>query len=117
MRAYTSNTVEILSATPADSEETPNICDKMASYQGNLDGFSLLSDWQNSCCNCSLVAVVALCLLSYTHSEQSNILQMVLGHVAFAHNIPKRTVETFHQMGLIVFYKSICCALSANANV
>ncbi len=32
LRACTSDTVEILSATLADSEETPNICDEMASY-------------------------------------------------------------------------------------
>lgn len=44
LRACTSKTVEILSATLADSKETPDICDAMASYQGNLDGFLLLSN-------------------------------------------------------------------------
>lgn len=101
---------------PAASKETHDICDKMALYQGNLDDFFLLSNWQNSCHNRSLVAVVALCLLSYARSEQSNFLQTIVGHAAFAHSLPKRAIETFHQMGLAVSYKSIRRALGANAN-
>ena len=116
MRACTSDTIEILPGTPADSEETPDICDEMASYQGNLDSFPLLCDWQNSRRKFSLVAVVALYLLSYARSEQSNVFQTIVGHAAFAHNILKCTIETFHQIGLTVFYENICCALAANAN-
>ncbi len=111
----TSDTIEIFSATPADSKETPNICDKMASYQGNLDGFPLLSNWRHSYCNHSLVAVVALYLLSYSRSKQSNVLQTVVKHAAFAHNIPKCAVVTFHQIELAVSYKSISRAFGANA--
>lgn len=116
MRLCTSDTIEILFATPANSKDIPNIYNETASYQGNLDGFLLLSNRQNFCCNRSLVAVVALCLLSYAHSEQLNIFQTIVGHVAFAHNIPKYAVKTFHQIGLAISYKSICCTFGANAN-
>lgn len=69
LREYTSDIIKILSATLANSEETLNICDKMVSYQRNLDGFPLLFDQQNFCHNWSLVAIVALCLLSYACSK------------------------------------------------
>ncbi len=88
----------------------------MALYQENLDDFPLLSDWQNSCHNSSLVAVVALYLLSYARSKQSNVFQTVIRYATFAHNIPKRVVGTFYQMGLAVSYKSICRTFGANAN-
>lgn len=54
--------------------------------------------------------------MSYVCSEQSNVFQTVVGHAAFTYNIPKCAVKTFHQMELAVSYKSICCALGANAN-
>ncbi len=116
LRACTSDTIEIFPGTPADSKETPNICDEMASYQGNLDSFRLLCDRQNSRRNRSLVAVVTLCLLSYARSEQSNVFQTIVGYAAFAHNIPKRAIKTFYQMGLTVSYESIRRTLAANAN-
>lgn len=116
MRACTSDTIEIVSATLANSEEILNICDKIASYQENLDSFLLLSNWQNFWYNRSLVAVVTLYLLSYVHSEQSNIFQMVVGHATFAYNILKCAIKTFYQIGLVISYKSIYHPLSANAN-
>lgn len=42
---------------------------------------------------------------------------MIIGYAAFAHNITKRKAETLNQIGLIEFYKSIFCTLSANANI
>ncbi len=88
----------------------------MASYQGNLDSFPLLYDRKNFCCNYLLVAVIALCLLSYVRSEQSNVFQTIVRHTAFAHNIPKRAIETFHHIRLTVSYESICRTLATNAN-
>ncbi len=76
----------------------------------------MLCDRQNSRRNRLLVAVVALCLLSYACSKQSNVFQTIVGHAAFAHNIPKRAIETFHQMGLTVSYESIRRAFAANAD-
>lgn len=74
LRACSFDIIKILSATPAASEETHNICNKMPLYQRNLDDFLLLSDQQNSCCNRFLGAVIALYLLSYAYSEQLNVL-------------------------------------------
>ena len=94
---------------------THNIYNEIVLYWENLDQFPLLNKQQNSRKNRSLIVIVALCLLCYAQSEKWNIFQAVTGHAAFIHNIPKRAVETFHQMGLLVLYKSIYCALTSNA--
>lgn len=118
LRTCTSSSTEVLSGDLTDliDDETPDIRDEMVLYRENLDQFPLLGKRQNSWQNHSLIAVVALCLLCYAQSEKSNIFQATAGHAAFAHNIPKRAVETFHQMGLLVSYESIRRALAANAN-
>lgn len=46
-------------------DKIPDIDDEMAIYRENLKKFPLLHKQQNSQCNCSFIAVVALCLLSY----------------------------------------------------
>lgn len=116
LRSCTSGTSEILSEALEGLEEIPDIRDEMALYREKLESFPLLSERQNSCRNCSLIAVIALFLLSYARSEKTNIFQAIVGHAAFAYNIPKRAIETFHQMGVIVSYESIRRALAANAN-
>ncbi|WP_375449348.1 hypothetical protein [uncultured Nostoc sp.] len=65
--------------------------------------------------NRALISVVSLALLCYGRNERSNIFQRIIGHYAFSSNIPKRSVESFHQMGIIVSYKSIRCGLQVNA--
>ena len=117
MRTYTSSSTEVRTADATDlaDDVTPDIRDEMVLYRENLDQFLLLNEQQNSRRNRSLIAIVALCLLCYARSEKSNIFQAVTGHAAFAHNIPKRAVETFHQMGLLVSYESIRRALTSNA--
>lgn len=44
-------------------------------------------------------------------------MQRINGQFAFANNVPKRFVEAFHQMGMIVSYESICRDLNINAKV
>lgn len=39
---------------------------------------------------------------------------MANGQLSFAHNVPKQYIEIFHQMDLIISYKSIQCSLSIN---
>lgn len=57
--------------------------------------------------NKALISVVSLALLCYARNERSNLFQRVIGHYAFSGNIPKRSVESLHQMGIIVSYESI----------
>lgn len=76
----------------------------------------MLNKRQNSWKNCSLIAIIALYLLCYAQSEKSNIFQAITGYAAFAYNIPKYAVETFHQMGLLVLYESIRRAFTSNAD-
>ncbi len=54
-------------------------------------------------------------MLYYARSERSNIVQRVNTQFAFANNVPKRFVESLHQMGLFVLYESFCRSLQANA--
>ncbi len=54
-------------------------------------------------------------MLCYARSERSNIVQRVNTQFAFANNVPKRFVESFHQMGFLVLYKSLPHGLQANA--
>ena len=117
LRTCISSSTKVLTtdATNLADNVTPDINDEMVLYRENLDQFPLLNEQQNSRRNRSLIAIVALCLLCYARSEKSNIFQAVTGHAAFAHNIPKRAVETFHQMGLLVSYESIRRALTSNA--
>lgn len=62
-----------------------------------------------------LISVVSLALLCYARNEHSNLFQRVIGHYAFSSNIPKRSVESLHQMGIIVSYESIRRGLQVNA--
>ena len=116
LKAYSFDNINIFFMTPATSEKILNICNKIVLYHKNLDNLFLLSDWQNSFCKCFLVAVVVLCLLSYTRSKQSNILQIIVEYISFANNIFKCVIEMFHQIKLAIFYKSIYCAFHINAN-
>lgn len=40
---------------------------------------------------------------------------MLNGHFLFANHVPKRAIETLHQMGFVVSSKTICRALQVNA--
>ncbi len=57
-----------------------------------------LEDWTNSQRNCTLIVVVALGILCYAQSKWSNIVQRVNIQFAFANNVLKRFVESFHQI-------------------
>ncbi len=65
--------------------------------------------------NRALISVVSLALLCYGRNECSNMFQRVIGHYAFSGNISKRSVESFHQIGIIVSYESIRRGLQVNA--
>ena len=43
------------------------------------------------------------------------MFKRVIGYYAFSGNIPKRSVEFFHQMGIIILYESIWRGLQVNA--
>ena len=66
-------------------------------------------------CNRALISVVSLALLCYARNECSNSFQRVIGHYTFSSNIPKRSVESLHQIGIIVSYKFIRRELQVNA--
>lgn len=53
-------------------------------------------------------------MLAYSKSKSANLLQMVAGYFAFAQNVPKRCVEAFHKMGLLVTSETVRRALNAN---
>ena len=65
--------------------------------------------------NKALIATICLCMLAYSRSKYANLLQMVAGYFAFAQNMPKRCVEVFHKMGLLVTSKTVRQALTANS--
>ena len=54
-------------------------------------------------------------MLCYARNQQSNILQIATGYLAYADNVPKRTAEILHRMGLPVTSETVRKALSANA--
>ena len=116
LRTCTSSSTKVLTADMTDlaDDVTPDIRDKMVLYQENLNQFPLLNERQNSRRNCSLIAIVALYLLCYAQSKKLNIFQAVTGHAAFAYNIPKHAVETFHQIDLLVLYENIYCTFASN---
>ena len=62
-----------------------------------------------------LVATVSLCMLCYARNQQSNLLQVVLGYLAYADNVTKRMVEILHRIGLTVTYETVRRALHVNA--
>ncbi len=57
--------------------------------------------------NRALISVVSLALLCYAPNERSNLFQRVIGYYAFSANISKYSVESLHQMSIIVSYESI----------
>ncbi len=66
-------------------------------------------------CNKGLISVVTLALLCYVWNERSNLFQRVIGYYAFSANIPKRSIESLYQMGIIVSYELIWRRLQVNA--
>ena len=64
-----------------------------------------------------MVVIIALYLLNYVRSEQSNVFQTIVGYAAFAYNISKYTVKIFYWMKLAISYESIYCTIGTNANV
>lgn len=95
-----------------DSDTIINDLDTMSDNNNflcnNITEPPLLKDWTTSQHNHTLVIIVALSILYYAQSEQSNIIQRVNTQFAFANNILKRFVESFHQMGTLVSYESLC---------
>ncbi|MCJ1345659.1 hypothetical protein MMC31_003867 [Peltigera leucophlebia] len=65
--------------------------------------------------NKALIATIYLCMLAYSRSKYANLFQMVAGYFAFAQNMPKRYVEVFHKMGLLVTSETVYKALTANS--
>ena len=65
--------------------------------------------------NRALISVVSLSLLCYARNERFNLFQRVIGYYAFSSNIAKRSIESLHQMHIIVSYESIWRGLQVNA--
>ncbi len=65
-------------------------------------------------CNKAVISIVSLAVLCYIQNERSNLFQRVIGHYAFSTNIPKYSVESLYQMGIIISYKSIRRGLQVN---
>ncbi len=110
-----------LICTCVDNSETiikdPDLIDlhSIPPLRDNMTEPPLLEDWTTFQRNCALITVVALGMLCYTQSKRSNIVQRVNTQFAFANNVPKQFVESFHQMSLLVSYKSLRRSLQANA--
>ena len=68
----------------------------------------------SSQCRRDLISMVALCILSYTKSQSSNVYQILKGHFTFAYNVAKRCIDVLHFMGLCVSYKTVWVALNEN---
>ena len=43
-----------------------------------------------------LVATISLCMMCYAQNQQSNLLQVVTGYLAYANNVPKQTAKILH---------------------
>lgn len=65
--------------------------------------------------NKNLVSIIACCVISYSWSEKTNLFQMINGHFLFANHVPKRTIESRHQISLVVSNETIRRALQVNA--
>lgn len=57
-----------------------------------------------------------LCMLSYLYDQQSNLLQLIIGHFSFANNIPKHCMELLHQIKIVMSSKTIYQALKTNTD-
>lgn len=93
------------------------IDDKDVLLYDNITKPPLLEDRTSLQRNCALVAVVALSMLWYVQNECSNIIQKVNTQFAFANNVSKRFVESFHHISTLVSYESLRYGLQANAKV
>ena len=71
-----------------------------------------LSSWNQ---RRSLVATTSLCMLCYVQNQQSNILQIATGYLAYADNVPKQTAEILYQMGVLITSETVRRVFSANA--
>lgn len=49
-----------------------------------------------------MIAIAVLCMLCYGRSKRFNLLQAANGNFSFAHNVSKRFVEIFHQIGMVL---------------
>ncbi len=65
--------------------------------------------------NIRLVAIISLCILSYSRSKRTNLFLMLNGHYLFANHVRKRVIESLHQMGIIVSSETVWQALQVNA--
>ncbi len=65
--------------------------------------------------NKRLVAIIFLCVLSYSRSKRTNLFQILNRHYLFANHVPKRTMESLHQMGIVVSSETVWRALQVNA--
>lgn len=82
-----------------------------------MEQFHLLKERANSNQNQALIPVICFSILCYACNKHSNIMQRVTGQFVFAHNLSKRFVKAFHQIGLMMLYESICRGLNINAEV
>lgn len=97
--------------------DNPNIdfTEDLLQIRDNMKQFRLLGEKTNSTCNGAPIPVIYLLMLCYACNKRSNMMQRVVGQFVFAHNISKRFVKAFHQMGLMVSYESIYRDLNINA--
>lgn len=111
LRVIVNSSSAVISKDFDDSDrELPKLANNM-----HGDFFLLLEEKTPYRCNRATVAVAVMCMLCYACNERSNLFQAVNGHLSFAHNVPKRYIEIFHQLGIIVLYESIRRTLNANA--
>lgn len=106
LRTCTSNKTKVLLGGLIDliDNKIPNIRNEMVWYYKKLDQFLMLSKRQNFWQNFFFIAVVALCLIYYAQNKKLNILQAIIKYAIFVHNILKRAIEIFYQIGLLILY-------------
>ena len=97
--------------------DNPNLdlADDISLLRNNMVDPPELEERNSSKRNRALISIVSLALLCYGRNERCNMFQRVIGHYAFSRNIPKQSIESFYQMGIIVLYESIRRGLQVNA--
>lgn len=113
---YTPFTQSLI-CTCVNSSETiiddPDVNDlyNISPLRNNMTKPPLLKNRTTSQCNHALMLVMALGILCYAQNKRSKFVQKVNTQFAFANNILKRFIESFHQIDYLISYESLCCGL------
>lgn len=66
------------------------------------------------CQDCGLVASVFFYIMCYAQNQQSNLLQVITGYLAYTDNVPKQMAEILYWIELFIISKTVYKALAVN---